>query len=250
MNFFYEFILAIRCYSRAIAFIRSNRLWYLLIIPALLNLLVLIFVIYVFWQYSGTLIDYCLTELGIQLEGGWLMAIQFLIAFVIRVIVLMLYMKLFRYIVLIFYAPMLAFISDKVQDIITNNPKPFNVVQFTKDIYRGMTIAIRNLVLELAVTLLILVVSFALPFLAILAPILIFIVESYFYGFAMIDYRNEYYMISANESRRIINLHRGLAIGNGMLFNMMLLIPFIGVMIAPVLAVVAGGLAINEVEND
>lgn len=250
MNIFYEFSLAIRYYFKAISFIREHKLWYLLAIPALLNLLAFIFVIYFSWLYSGDLITYLIDKLGFNSESSWLVLLQFLISFAVRVIVILLYVKLFRYVILIFFAPMLAFVSDKIQEIATNQPKPFNITQFTRDIYRGMTIALRNLFLELVITIAILGVSAIIPLLALLAPLLIFTVESYYYGFAMIDYRNEYKMFKAKESRELIKQHRGLALGNGAMFNALLFIPFLGVMLAPVLAVVAGGLAMNEIDNN
>lgn len=250
MNFFYEFSLAIRYYFKAIAFVREHKLWYLLAIPALLNLLAFVFVIYFSWMYSGDLINFLIDKLGFESTSSWLMIFQFMISFAVRIIVILLYVKLFRYVILIFFAPMLAFVSDKIQEIATNHPKPFNILQFTRDIYRGMTIALRNLFFELVFTFVILGVSVVIPFLALLAPFLIFGIESYYYGFAMIDYRNENMMLKAKESRELINNHRGLAIGNGAMFNLLLFIPFLGVMFAPVLAVIAGGLVMNEIAND
>ena len=249
MDIFYEFTLAIRYYFKALSFVREHKLWYLLAIPAILNLLAFIFVIYFSWLYSGDLITFLMDKLGFDSESSWLVLLQFLISFAVRIIVILLYVKLFRYVILIFFAPMLAFVSDKIQEIAMNEPKPFNIVQFTRDIYRGMTIAIRNLIFELVITLAILGVSAIIPILALVAPFLIFAVESYFYGFAMIDYRNEYKLLKAKQSRELISQHKGLAVGIGAMFNLLLFIPFLGVMFAPVLAVVAGGLAMNEIDN-
>jgi CysZ protein len=64
----------------------------------------------------------------------------------------------------------------------------------------------------------------------------------------MIDYRNEFKNYSAKESRAIINDHKGLAIGVGTMFNLILLVPVLGALVAPVIAVVAGGLAINKAD--
>jgi CysZ protein len=63
----------------------------------------------------------------------------------------------------------------------------------------------------------------------------------------MIDYRNEFRRLSAGESNRIIKQHRGLAIGNGLAFNLLLLIPVLGVLLAPPLGAVAAGIAANQV---
>lgn len=249
MQFFREFGIGVGCYRRALKFINQHGLWYWLIVPCILNLAAFAFVGYFSWIYTGDLLEYLLTQIGIDGEGWWRVTLQMVISFFVRLIIVMLYLKLFRYIVLIFFAPMLAFISDKIQEIDTGRKKPFTTSQFVKDVVRGVTLAIKNLALELLVTTCILLLSFTVPILAIAAPFLIYVVESYYFGFAMLDYRNEFMLISAEESRQLINKHRGLALGVGAVFNVMLFVPFLGVLLAPVLSVVAGGLAFNEVDH-
>ena len=77
----------------------------------------------------------------------------------------------------------------------------------------------------------------------------ILILESYFMGYSMADYRNEYHKLSSKESRKLINNYVGLVIGNGMFFNLFLLIPVIGILAAPVFALIASGLSINYIEK-
>lgn len=249
MRFISEFRLGISSYFQAIKFVKVNRLWHLLIIPSLLNLFAFALVGYVSWVYTGEIIAYLTDKIGLDASNQVLVVVQFVMAFIIRMIVLLLYFKIYRYIILIFFAPMLAFISDKVQEIDTGIAKPFTVVQFTKDIYRGMTVAIRNLFLELLITAALLLLVLVIPIFAVVVPWIIFTIESYFYGFAMMDYRNEFKLLNARESRALINNHRGLAIGTGTMFNLMLFIPVLGALVAPVLAVVAGGLALNQVDK-
>jgi CysZ protein len=82
-----------------------------------------------------------------------------------------------------------------------------------------------------------------------IAPIVILLLESYFMGYSMADYRNEYFGIKSKESRKLINKYFGLTIGNGMLFNFLLLIPLLGVLFAPTFALVSSGLSINYLEK-
>jgi len=249
MQLFREFGIGVGHYSVAIKFIRQHNLWYWLIIPCLFNLIAFGVVGYFSWIYTGDLLDYLLTQMGVSGDSWWKVSLQVVISIFVRLLIVMLYLKLFRYIVLIFFAPMLAFISDKIQELSTGKKKPFGINQFTRDVVRGISIAVKNLVLEMIVTTCIILLSFALPILAVFAPFLIYIVESYYFGFAMLDYRNEFVMLSAKESRQLINHHRGLVLGIGAMFNFMLFVPFLGVLVAPVLSVVAGGLAFNEVDK-
>jgi CysZ protein len=247
MKFFNEFGVGLGHYSIAYSFVKKHRLWYWLIIPCLLNLLAFFIVGYFSWVYTGDLLEYLLMQIGVTGDSWWKVSLQVVISVFVRLIIIMLYLKLFRYIVLIFFAPMLAFISDKIQEISTGKLKPFTTSQFVKDVVRGVTIALRNLGMELLLTTCILLLAFAIPVLAVLAPFVIFAVESYYFGFAMLDYRNEFMMISAKASREMINQHKGLILGIGSMFNIMLFVPFLGVLVAPVLAVVAAGLAFNKV---
>ena len=50
--------------------------------------------------------------------------------------------------------------------------------------------------------------------------------------------------------RELTRKHKGIAIGNGFVFSMILLLPFIGVIIAPILSVVAATLAVLEVKKE
>lgn len=249
MQFFREFGLGISHYFIAFKFIKKHRLWYWLIVPCILNLVAFAVVGYFSWMYTAELLDYLLTQIGVSGDSWWKVSLQVLISFFVRLIIVMLYLKLFRYIVLILFAPMLAFISDKIQEISTGRKKEFTINQFVKDVVRGVTIAIKNLMMEMILTVCILLLSFAVPILAVAAPFLIYAVESYYFGFAMLDYRNEFLLISAKESRTLINQHKGLVLGIGSMFNLMLFVPFLGVLVAPVLSVVAGGLAFNEVDD-
>ena len=249
MQFFREFGIGIRHYGVAFKFIRQHRLWPLLFFPCLLNLLVCLGIAYFSWSYTGDFLDYLLVQIGVTGNSWWKIALQMLVSFFARLLLVMLYLKLFRYIVLIFFAPILAFISEKIQEISTGRKRPITVGQFVRDVLRGVRIALKNLTLEMIFTICILLLSFAIPVFAVLAPFLIYIVESYYFGFAMLDYRNEFMSLSAKESRLLINRHKGLVLGIGALFNLMLFIPFLGVLLAPVLSVVAAGLAFNEIDQ-
>jgi CysZ protein len=65
-------------------------------------------------------------------------------------------------------------------------------------------------------------------------------------GFSMLDYTNERKGLSSAESIHFINRHKGLAIGNGMVFYCMHLIPVVGWILAPGYAVIAATLSMQE----
>jgi CysZ protein len=115
--------------------------------------------------------------------------------------------------------------------------------------FRGIRIALRNFVFELLITaglfLLTLIILWILP----VIPAVILFVESYFFGMVMMDYAYEMDGLSAHRSREIIRKNAGIAVGNGLIFNLIILLPLIGVILGPVLALVAAKVAIDENKN-
>jgi CysZ protein len=75
-------------------------------------------------------------------------------------------------------------------------------------------------------------------------------VECYYYGFSMLDYSCERHKLSPSESITYIANHKGLAIGNGMVFYMMHFIPIVGWVLAPSYAVVAATISLYHQKDD
>ena len=81
------------------------------------------------------------------------------------------------------------------------------------------------------------------------SPVLAIFVECYYFGFSMLDYTSERKGLSSSESVDFIGNHKGLAIGNGMVFFIMHAVPFAGWALAPGYAVVAATLSFQQREN-
>jgi len=65
----------------------------------------------------------------------------------------------------------------------------------------------------------------------------------------MLDYSMERHKKTAAESIYYIGHHKGLAIGNGIVFFLMHLLPFVGWVLAPAYAVVAATLSIYPLKE-
>jgi CysZ protein len=74
-------------------------------------------------------------------------------------------------------------------------------------------------------------------------------VECYYYGFSMLDYSCERQKLSPSQSIAFIGRHKGLAIGNGMVFYLMHGIILVGWILAPSYAVVAATLSLYKVKE-
>ena len=65
----------------------------------------------------------------------------------------------------------------------------------------------------------------------------------------MLDYSNERRRMGVKESIHYIRKHKGLTMGNGMVYQLLVNIPFFGAVVAPITAVVAATLSVHELEK-
>ena len=115
--------------------------------------------------------------------------------------------------------------------------------------FRGIEFAIRNFALDILVTLALLLISILILWILPLIPILILIVESYFFAMVLMDYRFEMDGTRINESIRKCRNLPGIPIGIGLIFNLTLLIPLLGVIFGPIIAFLAAQESINGLEK-
>ena len=116
------------------------------------------------------------------------------------------------------------------------------------DILRGIQIALRNLLWQTVYSITILFLCLV-PLVGWASPVLAIFVECYYLGFSMLDYTSERKGLSSSASIDFIGEHKGLAIGNGMVFFIMHAVFFVGWVMAPGYAVVAATLSLQESKN-
>lgn len=254
MNNWQGFRLGLKTYSQATSFMFRHKLGWYFIFPVLFNILLLVGG---FWSVSS------LSEGIIGSMNGWMnidswefWGSDFIIALikgfvwvVLRLLFFIIYAYIGGYIIIILLSPVYAFLSERTEEVITGQKVPFNFSQFAKDIIRGVLLAVRNLSVEMALTLLLFILSF-IPLIGYLTPFALLLVSAYFYGFSFLDYTFERKRFKIDFSIRFMRRNRGLAIGNGFVFSLVLLIPYIGVMLAgfvSIISVVAATLAAGEV---
>ena len=89
-----------------------------------------------------------------------------------------------------------------------------------------------------------------IPVIGWITPLIGLMVECYYLGFSMLDYSSERHKLSTSQSIAFIGKHKGLAIGNGMVFFLMHLIPVLGWVLAPGYAVIAATISLyGDKEN-
>lgn len=248
-----EIVIAISAYFKAHRFIVKNKLWKWILIPGIIYAILFIVGIYFFWQSSAYMIEYLLTKTGLkswlQRENtGWLNFIFIFGQLVLQLVLIFFYFSWFKYLFLIIGSPLFAYLSEKTEAIILKKQYPFILNNFLNDVVRGIVIALRNTLWQTVYTVSILFLAL-IPLLGWITPLLALFIECFYLGFSMLDYTSERKGLSSSQSIDFINRHKGLAIGNGMVFYLMHLLPVVGWIFAPGYAVIAATLSLQQHEK-
>lgn len=254
MSFTRDFGLGLSGFFRAFAFALNNRMGWMFLVPVLLWVVLAFGLFAVLDGPVERLSDWVAAQLEIPVQADaedWWSGVkgflngarEVVLAVLLKLAVAYLLFVANKYIVLILLSPLLAYASERTEEIITGRKFPFSFGQLIKDAVRGALIAMRNGIMELAITVGIWFLTFFLPVLAPLSFILLFVVSAYFYGFSMFDYVFERRRMRIGESVRAVNDRIGAVLANGMLFSLVMKLPLFGVMFAPVLASIGAVLA-------
>ncbi len=168
---------------------------------------------------------------------------------ILWMIQMLLYFSLFKYLFLIIGSPIFAYLSEKTEAIIDGKEYPFSFIQLLKDIVRGIRIAARNAGWQTVYMFSILIIAF-IPLIGLATPLITILIECYYYGFSMLDYSMERHKKTPSESIYFVTHHKGLAVGNGLVFYLMHLLPIIGWLLAPAYAVIAATLSLYPLKGE
>jgi CysZ protein len=248
-----EIIIAVQSYAEAHHFIVKHRLWKWILVTGIVYALLFFASLYFFWITSKGVIEYALSATGLtswllQFKESFWGLIIVIIRIGVQLILFFFYFSLFKYIFLIVGSPLFAYLSEKTAAIMEEREYPFSFSQLIKDIGRGIKIALRNCLWQTVYSLSILILSF-IPVVGLATIGISFLIECYYLGFSMLDYSCERNKLSTSQSIEFIGKHKGLAIGNGMVFYAMHLVIIIGWILAPTYAVIAATLSLYKSQH-
>jgi CysZ protein len=144
---------------------------------------------------------------------------------------------LYKHIVMALSAPFMSPVSEKIEAHLREGNHKHRKTSFNEQLIRGIRINVRNLLRELFLTIPILLIGI-IPVIGILSTVLLFLMQAYYAGFGNMDYTLERHF-KYKESIQFVKNNKGLAIGNGIVFMLFLLIPIIGVILVLPLSVTA-----------
>ena len=230
-----DIISGIKAYFGTFRLISKLKLWKYFAIPMLISLVTAVIIFGSAYSLSD--------NIGAFISKIWIWdwghdTFSSISNFIGGLIIIVIGLILFKHIIMALSAPFMSPVSEKIEAHFTGNPAhSHRDTTFMEQLWRGIKINGRNLLMELLLTLPILLLKF-IPVVNIFSTILLFIVQAYYAGFGNMDYTLERHF-KYKESLQFVRKHRGLAIGNGIIFILFLLIPVIGVILVLPLSVTA-----------
>lgn len=247
---FREVLAAVQAYGKAHQFIMQHKLWKWILIPGIVYCILFMTGIYFVWGYSGDFVEYLFNLLPVKvwiqdLESSWISFFFILLGLSIRIMILLLYFSYYKYLFLILGSPLFSYLSEKTEALLERKDFPFSWQQFLKDMVRGIRMSLRNSLNQTLCVIALIILSF-IPVVGWITPLFAFFIEAYFYGFSMVDYSCERHRLNTKQSIQFIRAHRGIALGNGMVFYLMMFIPVLGWIMAPSYAVIAATIHLSD----
>ena len=240
-----DFKSGILAYSEAVCFLKKNRLLYFFLFPLIFNILIYFLGVYVMDQVVDLANSKLVSFINFITEENNPTAVKYIFKFlyitsriISKVILVFLFSLFSGYITIILLSPVFTVLSEKTANILNSKTINFDFIQFLRDNFRALIIALRNIVMQLIIYIMLLLIGIIPIFGWVIALLGNLIVASYFYGFSFLDYSNERNQLSINESVSMVRKNRGLAIGLGLVFQICLLIPLIGSLIASFLSII------------
>ena len=245
-----EIVITVQSWGEAHRFIIQHKLWKWVLIPGIIYAILFLTGMYFFVQSATGVLEYITHILGLSdriqhLQSSFLGFLFTLSGLMFWLTLLLFYFSFFKYICLIIGAPLFALLSRKTESIIEGmeNETP-NWQQVRGEAARGVLTSLRNCGWQ-SVYLVALLFLSLIPIVGWIVPLVVLLMECYYYGFSMVDYgfaRNEY---NRAEAIHFIGQHKGLATGNGILFYLMHVVLFV----APAYAIIAGTLTVHKVKK-
>ncbi len=256
MSFLESIAESISSFFKAFPFTFRYFAWFLLI-PVAFYILILYITLSLENSIYEHIAEKLFSILNIHNESHWFFkTLKFLLQGILFLLFKLIFFFIFYFIsgnvILMLLSPILSHISEKTEKIISQKKYNLNLNIWVKQISRSISLSLRNMFFQLLFVTGIIFISF-IPIIGwIISPfslVLIVLINAYFFGFSFLDFSFERKELTIRQSILIVRKNKGLAIGYGLIFYLISLIPFIGHLLAPFFAIFITVAATMSVEK-
>lgn len=247
-----EIIIALRSYIHAHRLIRQNGSWKWIWIPGLIYALFFSACLYIFYTTSGQFSDYIIKHTYIK---EWLQSTNQFLSFLfvtsavmIHLLVLIFYFSLLRMLYQLVCAPLISYLSRRIHAHATGAPMFVSARMLMQDSGRFWMVVLKNAVWQTVYFIVLIVISL-IPVVGWVTPLAGLLAECYYSGYPRMDLACKRRGTGMSKAAHFISLHKGLAIGNGMVFYLIIIVPIAGWIVAPVYSVVAATLTAGYLDD-
>jgi CysZ protein len=234
----------LKAYLEAYEVISRLKLWRFFMIPMLISVLIFLSIVLVSISFSD--------EIGLYISSFWSWdfgkeTINTVSMILGGIILISIGLIVFKHLVMILSAPFMGPISKKIEDDFTGVTSQTQVSSPLTLMFRSIKISSRNLFRELLLSIPILILGL-IPLIGFFSLFLLFLMQAYFAGFGNMDYTLERHF-SYQKSIQFVKANKGIAIGNGLVFMLFLLIPFVGIIFIIPFSVTSATIATVKIIN-
>lgn len=235
----------LKAYLEAYRVISRLKLWRFFMTPMLISVVVFLSLVLVSISFSEVI--------GLYISSFWSWdfgkeTINTVSMILGGIILISIGLILFKHLVMILSAPFMGPISKKIEDDFIGVTSQVQVSSPLTLMFRSVKISSRNLFRELLFSIPILLLGL-IPFIGFFSLIFLFLMQAYFAGFGNMDYTLERHF-SYQKSIQFVKENKGIAIGNGLVFMLFLLIPFIGIIFIIPFSVTSATIATVKIINE
>ncbi len=244
-----EIVIAFRSWQEAHLFIRTHRLLREILWPGIVYSFLAVLSLYFFAGSSSEAVTWMSERLGIenwlqQERNEWLSFLFVMNGMMLRLVLMIFYFSLFKYLLLVIGSPAFTYLSEKTEALLDGKEHPFSWADVKEDAKRGIRLALHNAGKQVFYFMGLILLSLV-PLVGWITPLIALALESYYFGVSMLDYSFARNRFTLKESLLFSSQHRGLAIGNGIVFFAMHAM----VWLAPAYAIIAATLSVRQVKK-
>ena len=234
----------INAYTNAFKLISQLKLWRYFVIPIAISVITAITIFLLAYGLSDNIGGF-ISRIWIWEWGKATFAV--ISEIFGGLLVLAIGLILYKHIIMALSAPFMSPVSEKIEFHLYGKELSYRNTSFQQQLWRGIRINVRNLFMELLLTIIILMISL-IPVIGWVTTIFLFVIQAYYAGFGNMDYTLERHF-KYKDSIAFVRKNRGVAIGNGIVFMLFLLIPIVGVILVLPLSVTAASTKTLELLN-
>jgi CysZ protein len=245
-----EIVISFQSWAEAHQFIQKNKLFKLIIVPGIIYTILFFAGMFFFWTSADSAWSWVSSQLHIEswlqkTRSEWLSFLFVMAGVMLRLVSVLFYYSVFKYLILIIGSPVFAYLSEKTEAIMEGKEHSFNWPELKKDCIRSSKLALRNCGWQ-SVYLIALILLSLIPVIGWITPVIALLMECYYFGCSMLDFSFARGNFNPAQSMAFTGRHKGLAIGNGFIFYVMHLL----IVLAPAYAVIAATLTVHKVKNN